>query len=100
MAAMVSDSLEGSTHANLPSLRLPVPVHRRGRGALVPKPGRAPRGGRARRDLPDAAAMGTKRAWAGRGRRGAGGRATHGPVYGFRPAPHSAAARVRVRGSV
>ena len=45
-------------HADLPRLRLPVPVHRRRRRALVPQPRRAPRRGGPRGDLPDAAPVG------------------------------------------
>ena len=44
--------------ARLPGLRLPVPVDRRRRGALVPQPRRAPGGRGPRGHLPDAAAVG------------------------------------------
>ena len=48
--------------AHLHRLRLPVPLHRRRRRALVPQPRAAPRGRRPRRHLPHAAPVAARRA--------------------------------------
>ena len=70
--------------ARLRRLRLPVPVHRRRRRALVSQPRRAPRAGGARGHLPDAAPVGSRRrrptsTGGGAGRRG---RSADGAVHG------------------
>ena len=48
-------------HEDLPGLRLPLPLHRRRRRALVSEPRRAPGGGRPRGHLPHPAPMGARR---------------------------------------
>ena len=48
-------------HADLPGLRLPLPLHRRRRRALVSQPRRAPGGGRPRGHLPHPAPVGARR---------------------------------------
>ncbi len=100
---MVANGLAASAHlhADLPGLRLPVPLHRRRRRALVPQPRRAARGRGARGDLPDAAPVGARRARRGPGRAGASPSGPRMELYAERgPAPDPAAARVRARGAL
>ena len=97
-AAMVAKGLASlcrAPHADLPRLRLPVPLHGRGRRALVPQPRRAAGGRGPRGHLPDAAPVASRRARrrsraCGWSRWARAWRCTPG-----RPAPHPAAARVR-----
>ena len=56
------------SRARLHRLRLPVPVHDRWRGALVPKPRRAAGGGRQRRHGADPSPVGARRRAGGSGR--------------------------------
>ena len=69
-------------HANLRRLRLPVPLHRRRRRALVPQPRRAPGAGGSRGHLLDPAPVGQgPEARPRRAHRGRGGRPAHGAVH-------------------
>ncbi len=85
-------------HADLPRLRLPVPVHGRRRRALVPQPRAAARGRRPRGHLPDAAPVG-RAASAASFRACASSRPARGwrSTRGAGSAAIAAAARVRRR---